>query len=73
MVELDVGKIIMSILDQYGIVGFALVLNYLYFKMIDSKIDKILNLNNKTFGVMLAIVDKEQRITLNNNKGVDNG
>ena len=72
MVELDLGQILMSILEKYGIVGFALVLNYFYFKMIDEKMNTILNLNNRTFGVMLSIVDKEKRASLNS-RGDENG
>ena len=59
--ELNLTEILLALLQKYGLAGVALGFWFFSMKSIDDKLDRLMNLNNKTFGVMLSLVDKDQR------------
>ena len=65
MAELNITEILLAILDKYGLAGVAVGFCFYYVRVIEAKLDRIINLNNKTFGVMLALVDSDKRQWIN--------
>lgn len=70
--ELNLTQIVLELLKQYGLAGVAIAGCIYYVRVLETKLDRLMNLNNKTFGVMLALVDdakkREEMV-----KGGDNG
>jgi hypothetical protein len=62
-VDLSLTDLVMALLDKYGLVaGFGFLIVY-YMRDHGSKIDRLTALNNKTFGVMLALAHKRHADT----------
>lgn len=59
--ELNITEIVLAILQKYGLVGVSIAMCVYYIRGLEKKIDRLINLNNKTFGVMLALVDGNKR------------
>lgn len=66
--SIDFTEIITKLFDSYGLLGVFIALCVYYVRVIESKIDRLISLNNKTFGVMLALVDKYNRPTQQGDK-----
>lgn len=67
--ELNLTTIILELLKQYGLAGLAIAGCLYYVRVIETKLDRLTNLMNKTFGVMLALVDGKKRAEMS--KGDD--
>ncbi len=61
---MDITEIVMAILQKYGLAGVSIALCVYYIRVLEAKIDRLTNMTNKTFGVMLALVDGKKRKTL---------
>lgn len=59
--EINIADILKVLIDNYGAMGIVLAFAFYYLRVLGGKLDKLINLNNKTFGVMLALVDKRSR------------
>lgn len=67
MVEVNITEILLALLQKYGLIVVFLGFCIWSIRGIEYKIDRLINLNNKTFGVMLALVDSEKRKNINSN------
>lgn len=57
-VDLNLSDLIVKLIDSYGAMGVALFFCFYYVKITHKKLDDLLTINNKTFGVMLALSSK---------------
>ena len=68
--HIDFTEILQLIIDKYGLAGLAITFWVWTGFNIQKKIDRLTNLNNKMFGVMLSLVDKRSRETLKSSGGI---
>lgn len=61
MVDISLIDIVMTIVREYGVTGFALFALLYYVKSTQAKLDKLIVINNRVFGVMLSLVDRRER------------
>lgn len=59
--EINLAEILKVLIDHYGAMGIIFGFAVYYLRDLGGKLDRLINLNNKTFGVMLALVDKRAR------------
>lgn len=69
MTELTVAEILSVLFQKYGAAGVSIGLCIYYVRSLENKIDALLNLNNKTFGVMLALVEDQNKRKKLDSKG----
>lgn len=69
--EFNIAELLKVIIDHYGAIGIVFAFAIYYLRDLGNKLDRLINLNNKTFGVMLALVDKRTRKDVEG--GDDNG
>ena len=68
--HIDFTELLQLILEKYGLAGVAITFWVWTGLNVQKKIDRLTNLNNKMFGVMLALVDKRSRETLKSSGGI---
>lgn len=59
--DINLTDLFKVIVDHYGAMGIVFAFILYYLRELGGKLDRLINLNNKTFGVMLALVDKRTR------------
>ena len=59
--DFDLTKLVITLIDNYGAVGFSIAFCLYFLKVVMNKLDRLIVLSNKTFGVMLAIAKKDEK------------
>ena len=61
VVDISLVDIVMTIVREYGVTGFAVFALFYYVKSTQAKLDKLIEINNRVFGVMLSLADRRER------------
>jgi hypothetical protein len=61
--------IIIHLLEEYGVLGGALLVIFFLLKSNNNKLDKLLQLSSKAYGLTLSLVDKSIRDAEDKNGG----
>ena len=59
--SIDLTTISLALVEKYGLIVVFVYMVYHYLRGIDERLDDLINLNHKTFGIILTLVDKKQR------------
>ena len=59
--SMDMYTIISKTLTQYGDLGMAMVTILYFLNQIKTKLNLLLEMNNRVFGLLISLVDKQQR------------
>ena len=60
-IDINMMDIVMTVVREYGVTGFAVLALFYYVKSTQTKIDKLIEINNRVFGVMLSLADRRER------------
>ncbi len=61
----EFSEILASLIDKYGVLGAAMVFLIYYVKSLGDKMTKLTDITNRSFGALMAMVDKDDRDDMN--------
>lgn len=59
--ESQIGAMIVDLLTEYGSLGMAMAVTLYFLNEIKRKLDVLLEINNRSFGLLISLVDKTHR------------
>lgn len=60
-INIDLTQLVLALVREYGIAALACFALFYYAKETSAKLDRILDMDNRVFGVMISLLDKKDR------------
>lgn len=64
----DLSSFLMQLIDTYGAIGLSIAFCIYYIRTIHTKLEKLIRLNDRTFGILLALA-KRNRLDISSKGG----